>query len=69
MGVTYYPIDEDAARRANELNSYFTFQPGYATERYRACVDDAAKLAEEQKQLVDPMLDQVYALMDRIVRQ
>ena len=25
MGVTYYPIDEDAARRANEMNSYFTF--------------------------------------------
>ena len=70
MGVTYYPIDEDAARRANEMNSYFTFKPGYATERYRACVDDAAKLAEEQKQLVDPMYhEKIDRLLDTYARK
>ena len=70
MGVTYYPIDEDAARRANELNSYFTYKPGYATERYRACVDDAVKLAEKQKQLVDPMYhEKIDQLLDTYARK
>ena len=70
MGVTYYPIDEDAARRANELNSYFTYKPGCATERYRACVDDAVKLAEKQKQLVDPMYhDKIDRLLDTYARR
>ena len=70
MGVTYYPIDEDAARRANELNSYFSYKPGYATERYRACVDDAVKLAEKQKQLVDPMYhEKIDGLLDRYARK
>ena len=70
MAVTYYPIDEDAARHANELNSYFTYKPGYATERYRACVDDAVKLAEKQKQLVDPMYhEKIDQLLDTYARK
>lgn len=55
MGVTYYTIDEAAAKRAHDANSYSDYKPGYATERYRSCVDQAAELAEKQKKLVDPM--------------
>ncbi len=65
MGVTYYPIDETAAKRAHDANSYFDYKPGYATERYRSCVDDAVKLAEEQKQMVDPMYhEKIDGLLD-----
>ena len=51
----YYPISEEAARRANDLNSYRDYKPGSATASYQAQVDAAYQLAEEQKQRVDPM--------------
>ena len=47
--VTYYPINETAARRAKEMNSFFDYQPGSATKEYRHCVDEAVKIAEQQK--------------------
>ena len=51
----YYPISEEAARRANDLNSYRDYKPGSATASYQAQVDAAYQLAEEQKQRVDPI--------------
>ena len=51
----YNPISEETARRANDLNSYYTYEPGSATASHRAQVDAAYQLAEEQKQKVDPM--------------
>lgn len=32
---TYYPINEEAARRAKEMNSFFDYKPGSAAESYR----------------------------------
>lgn len=32
---TYYPINEEAARRAKETNSFFDYKPGSAAESYR----------------------------------
>ena len=70
MGVTYCPIDETAAKRTHDANSYFDYKPGYATERYRSCVDDAVKLAEEQKQMVDPMYhEKIDGLLDAYARR
>jgi hypothetical protein len=51
----YYYIDEEAARLAKEMNSFSDYQPGSATEEYRRQVDDAAAIAEAQKQKVDPI--------------
>lgn len=34
--VTYYKINEDAARRAKEMNSFYEYRPGSATEEYKA---------------------------------
>ena len=51
----YYPLSEETARRANDLNSYRDYKPGSATASYQAQVDAAYQLAEEQKQKVDPM--------------
>ena len=53
--MQYYPIDENLARRAKEMNSFFEYEPGSATAEYRRCVDGAARIAEAQKQRVDPI--------------
>ena len=53
--MQYYPIDEALARRAREMNSFFDYVPGSATAEYRRCVDGAARIAEAQKQRVDPI--------------
>ncbi len=43
--VTYYPINEDMARRAKEMNSFFDYQPGSATKEYFHCLKHAFKIA------------------------
>ena len=54
MSVTYYPINEDAARRAKEMNSFSDYVPGGATAAYRQYVDAAFEIAEVQKKRVGP---------------
>ena len=53
--MSYYTINEEAARRANDMNSFRDYKAGSATAEYRRMVDAAAELAERQKQRVDPM--------------
>lgn len=50
----YYEINENTARRAKEMNSYFEYNEGSATAGYRADVDEVVQLAERQKKRVDP---------------
>ena len=45
----YYPINEEAAKRAKDMNSFSDYQPGSATAGYRAMVDEAYAAAERQK--------------------
>ena len=67
---TYYPIDETAARRAKEMNSYFNYEPGSATAAYRQEVDKAAAIAEAQKARVDPMYhEKIDRLLDTYARK
>ena len=67
---TYYPIDEEAARRAKEMNSFSDYKPGSATEDYRQSVDHAAAIAEMQKGRVDPMYhEKVDRLLDLYARK
>ena len=42
----YYPINEEAAKRAKDMNSFSDYQPGSATAGYRAMVDEAYAAAE-----------------------
>jgi hypothetical protein len=51
----YYTINEEAARRAKEANSWFDYKEGSATASYRAQVDDAYRLAHECKANTDSM--------------
>ena len=50
--INYYPINEGAARRAKEMNSFSDYKEGSATAEYRAMVDKAAAIAEKQKSRV-----------------
>lgn len=68
--MKYYPINEELARRANEMSSFFSYIPGRATQSYRAEVDKAAALAERQKQQVDPMYhEKIDRLLDTYARR
>ena len=53
--MSYHTINEEAARRANDMNSFRDYKAGSATAEYRRMVNAATELAERQKQRVDPM--------------
>ena len=66
----YYSINEGAARRAKEMNSFSDYQPGSATAKYRHYVDKAFALAQEQKKRVDPMYhEKIDSLLDTYARK
>ena len=68
--MKYYPIDENLARRAREMNSFFDYVPGSATAEYRRCVDGAALIAEAQKEKVDPIHhEKIDRLLDTYARK
>ena len=66
----YYPINEDAARRAKNANSFSDYVPGSATAAYCEMVDRAYALGEQQKGRVDPMYhEKIDGLIDRYARK
>ena len=66
----YYTINEGAARRANDANSYYDYKPGSATAEYRQMVDRAVEIAEHQKKRVDPMYhEKIDSLVDTYARK
>ena len=70
MSDKYYEIDETAARRAKEANSFYEYKPGSATASYRAEADEAIAIAEEQKSGVDPMYhEKIDRLLDTYLRK
>ena len=68
--MTYYEINENAARRANDMNSMRDYKPGSATAEYRASVDEAAALVERKKKSVSQFYhDKLDALLDSYSRR
>ena len=66
----YYPINEDAAKRAKEANSYSDYVPGSATAEYKRQVDAARQLVEQQKSRVDSMYhEKIDQLFDTYARK
>ena len=64
-----YTINEDAARRAKEMNSFSDYKPGSATASYNAQVAEARAIAEQQKARVDPMYhEKIDHLLDKYCR-
>ena len=66
----YYPINEAAAKRAKDMNSFSDYKQGSATAEYRHYVDEAVQLAARQKQRVDPMYhEKIDSLLDTYARK
>ena len=66
----YYSINEGAARRAKEANSFDDYRPGSATAEYRHYVDEAFALAQAQKKRVDPMYhEKIDHLLDTYAKK
>ena len=66
----YYSINEAAARRAKDANSFSDYKPGSATAEYRSYIDKAVELAERQKKRVDPMYhEKIDSLLDTYARK
>ena len=66
----YYPINEAAAKRAKEMNSFSDYAPGSATLEYKSLVDQAAEIAENQKKRVDPSVHKkIDALLDTYAKK
>ena len=68
--MKYYEINEEAARRAKDMNSFNGYTEGSATASYRRYVDEASELAEKCKKSIDPMYhEQIDALLDRYAKR
>lgn len=68
--MQYYEINEQTARRANDVNSMSDYRPGSATAEYRAAVDKAAALVASKKAAVSPYYhDKLDSLLDRYARR
>ena len=66
----YYSINETAARRAKDMNSFYDYKPGSATAEYRSYIDEAVQIAERQKKRVDPMYhEKIDSLLDTYARK
>ena len=65
----YYEINEADARMAHDANSMSEFKAGSETEGYRAQVDEAYRMAEEQAERFPEAADKAYALADRFARK
>lgn len=66
----YYPIDEAAARRANDANSFSDYREGSATAVYRQYVDEAVQIAEKQKARTAPRYhEKIDHLLDTYARK
>lgn len=66
----YYPIDENMARLSHQMMSMSDYREGSATAGYRASVDEAAALVEQQKQKVSSFYhEKLDGLLDRYARR
>jgi hypothetical protein len=70
MADNDYTINEEAARRAKEANSFSNYAPGSATSEYREMVNEARALGERQKERVDPMYhEKIDYYVDKYARK
>ncbi len=53
--MTYYVINEELARLANDMNSHREYVAGSATKEYCYMVDQAEEIADKQRKKVDPL--------------
>lgn len=70
MNITYYPINEETARRAKEMMSFNDYVPGTATTAYKNAVDRAAAKVEAAMATVEPEYHaKMNAMFDKFCRR
>lgn len=69
MEIKYYYINEAAARRAHEMNSYYDYIDGSTTADYRTEVDNAAKIAEDNAERRPQYAAEIAGLLDSFSRR
>lgn len=57
--MKYYTINENAAKRAKEMNSFSDYTPGSATAEYKSMVDEAYRLGEMRRNDPDLTADEI----------
>ena len=68
--AAYYTIDEKTAAHAHEMNHFSDYKSGSLTAEYKSMVDQAVKIAEQQKKRVDPIHhDKIDYLVDLYARR
>lgn len=69
MERVYYPINEDLAKSAHEMMSFFDYKKDSKTTEYRGYVDRAYDLADRVAQERPDEADRVYKLAERYSRR
>lgn len=67
--MSYYYINEAAARAAHNMNSMRDYQDGEKTARYKRRVDEATEIAEARKKRYPDEADRIDLLLDRYARK
>lgn len=66
---TYYPINEETARVANDINSFRTYEAGSATNEYKANVDSVYKIVDLIEEKKPQLLEKALYMADRYARK
>lgn len=65
----YYEIDEGAAKRAKEANSFSDYVPGSATRAYRQAVDELSAIVESKKKQFPDRAAELDRMLDTYAKR
>ena len=69
MAGKYYPIDEDAAKRAQAMWSFRDYVTGTKTKEYQNLVDEAYQLADDVAEKYPDRAESAYILADKYAKK
>lgn len=69
MAGKYYPIDEEAAKRAQAMWSFRDYVTGTKTKEYQNLVDEAYQLADDAAEKYPDRAESAYILADKYAKK
>jgi len=69
MAGKYYPIDEEAAKRAKAMWSFSDYVTGTKTKEYQKLVDEAYQLADDVAEKYPDRAESAYILADKYAKK
>lgn len=69
MAEKYYPIDEEAAKRAQAMWSFRDYVTGTKTKEYQNLVDEAYQLADDVAEKYPDRAESAYILADKYAKK